>query len=185
VIRKKGCLIVFAATVAFLALAITSFFAYCHIARERWKDQAIAEIAAFTENKVQLASEISTLEKARGASAASNGNDLSGTGWLSNRMILMKNGEWLAYTSCNAHESPLVRDHFIAKGSDGKWYYTSNHFCKGMLCLLQDIETPPTNLSFFIRAYHLKAFDGKSGECLNETCFSPDYTVLHELNSGK
>jgi len=179
--KKKGCLIAIAAVAALFIAMLIAFPIYRHIARQTWKNRSIAEIHALTELPHMVDQEISKIKSAPQADAAEN--SILADGWLSCNIMLMKNGEWLAYRYSNSHESPMISDHFIAKGSNGKWYYTSNHFCKGMLCLLQDMDSnQPPSISFFIRAYHLNEFDGKSGKCLNETLFAPDQNVLQELN---
>ena len=94
-------------------------------------------------------------------------------------MILMRSGEWLVYKShCNKAPPHNVMDIFLAKGSDGKWYYTTCHFCLGMLALRMMQEElddeRPSDLAFFAKRYHLREFDGRSDECLKETKTFPD-----------
>ena len=90
-------------------------------------------------------------------------------GWLTDKLILMKSGEWLVYKShCSKEEPHIVRDIFLAKGSDGKWYYSTFHFCVGM-CVLRMEETQPPNLSAFVHEYNLREFDGHSDESLRLT----------------
>jgi hypothetical protein len=181
--KRKGCFITIAAIVVLLILVTAFFSIYPHFARIVWKNRSIAEINAFTGDRDKLEASVATLEKER-LRRDGGANTPLGAGWLSGDLILMKNGEWLAYRCANAHESPRISDHFIAKGSDGKWYYTSNHFCKGMLCLLQEMDfKAPPSLAFFIRVYNLREFDGKSNDCLSPTSFSPDWGALSELSN--
>jgi hypothetical protein len=81
-----------------------------------------------------------------------------------------------------------VRDICLAKGSDGRWYYTTCHFCVGMIALMmmqEEVAQPyfpnpqqPPDLTFFISRYHLREFDGVSDECLKETKTFPDRDPL-------
>ena len=91
-------------------------------------------------------------------------------GWLTDKMILMQSGGWLVYRSHCAKEEPrLVKDIFLAKGSDGKWYYSTFHFCVGVVELRGEQETQPPNLAMFVHEYNLRRLDGRSDECLRGT----------------
>lgn len=85
-------------------------------------------------------------------------------------MILMQSGEWLVYKShCNKRPPHYVSDIFLAKGSNGKWFYSTYHFCVGMLVLRMDQDIQPPSLDYFVTEYDLREFDGKSDECLKAT----------------
>ena len=89
-------------------------------------------------------------------------------GWLSDKIILTGSGEWLVYRShCSKARPHNVKDIFLAKGSDGKWYYSTFHFCVGMVVLRG--EPQPPDLKMFVHEYNLREFDGQSDECLKET----------------
>lgn len=91
-------------------------------------------------------------------------------GWLTDKIILTGSGEWLVYMShCSKAKPHNVKDIFLAKGSDGKWYYSTFHFCVGMVGLRGEQETRPPDLKMFVHEYNLHEFDGKSDECLKET----------------
>lgn len=170
--KKKIFLIVLAIIVAIVLLGVILKPFYCSFARERWKRDAIKQISELVADKKMLDAKIADIEKARGK----NSDSLSW--WFNDRIILLKSGEWLVYASCDSHESPVLKDHFIAKASDGKWYYTSVHFCKGMLSLMQDFDGQPKDLPLFIKVYRLTVFDGRSSDCLKETSFLPDLSPL-------
>jgi hypothetical protein len=90
-------------------------------------------------------------------------------------MILMESGEWLIYRSHCSKEPPHnVEDICIAHGSDGKWYYTTCHFCVDMVALTMMQDEQLKDLAGFVRRYHLRQFDGKSNECLKKTKQFPD-----------
>jgi hypothetical protein len=58
-----------------------------------------------------------------------------------------------------------VHDIFIAKGSDGKWYYTDFHFCVRMMVL----NDQPASLAEFKHRYFLAEFDGVSDAALERS----------------
>jgi hypothetical protein len=133
-------------------------------ARRHWKDEAIPLIAHWAEDQNWRAQEIGVLTNRR------SDKRVRAEGWLTDSMILMANGEWLVYKShCSKQAPHLVKDIFLAKGSDGKWYYSTFHFCVGMVALLGEQETQPHDLAMFVHEYNLRQFDGRSDECLKET----------------
>jgi hypothetical protein len=134
------------------------------IARKRWKENAIPIIAKWTDDKRWRTQEIELLK-----TQPTNARVII-EGWLTDKLMLMQTGEWLIFKSHCSKESPhLVKDIFLAKGSDQKWYYSTFHFCVGMVVLRGEQETQPTNLAWFVHEYNLREFDGRSDECLKET----------------
>jgi hypothetical protein len=91
--------------------------------------------------------------------------------WLSPHLILMENGEWIAYASMCSKEDGRIHDIFIGRGSDGKWYYSTYHFCRQMIVLMMHsgMEGQRETLKGFAQMYHLREFDGRSDECLGKT----------------
>jgi hypothetical protein len=83
----------------------------------------------------------------------------------------MTNGEYLVYAHIDAKEDGRIHDIFIARGSDGKWYYSTFHFCIGMVTLAAEVLGPGWNgsISEFATAYSAHEFDGHSDECLKKT----------------
>jgi hypothetical protein len=142
-----------------------------YAARQHWKEQAIPTIARLSENPEWIGEEIRFLKN---GSPVPN-ERLLAEPWLSDRLILMESGEWLVYKShCHKEPPRNVRDICIAKGSDGKWYYTTCHFCVRMIALMMMQDDQPKDLVYFIRRYHFRQFDGQSNECLEETKTFPD-----------
>lgn len=140
-------------------------------ARKAWKEKAIPEITRRSGDREWVTNEIALLLS---QDAGENGRVIA-QGWLTDCMILMGNGEWLIYKShCNKFPPHEVKDIFLAIGSDGKWYYSSCHFCVGMVALLMMQREQPPNLAFFAKRYYLYEFDGKSDECLKATKTFPD-----------
>lgn len=130
-------------------------------ARGAWKEKAIAEIVARLADPSWVNKELTEL-KQRGT-----GDSTDSDRWLSERLIVMRNGDWLAYANICQKEDGRIRDLFLGRGSDGRWYYSTYHFCKQMIVLRMEEE--PTNLVGFAQAYYLRAFDGHSDDCLQKT----------------
>ena len=128
-------------------------------ARVAWKDRAIAEIAARAEDEKWLAAELARIQERREARPYD---------WFSKSLIPMENGDWIIYAAECYKSDPRIWDIFIGRGSDGKWYYTTYHFCVGMMELGQT-----KSLSEFAEYYAAREFDGKSDACLEMTWPTP------------
>jgi hypothetical protein len=129
--------------------------------RRAWKEQAIAAISARVADTAWPGGELAGLKR-----RATDDPDDS-DGWLSERLILMRNGDWLAYANVCRKQDGHIYDLFIGRGSDGQWYYSTYHFCVRML-VLRD-EEQPKDIAGFANAYYLRNFDGHSDECLQKT----------------
>ena len=84
----------------------------------------------------------------------------------------MTNGEWIAYTNICRKQDFKIQDLFIGRASDGKWYYSTYHFCIDMVVLRMRedmLEPRPGSVKQFADEYYLKEFDGRSDECLRKT----------------
>ena len=145
--------------VAVIALAV--IFTPSAGARRAWKEKAIAEISSQLTDAMWPSNEVARLSH-RGTSDPSDSDR-----WLSEGLILMRNGDWLTYRSVCRKEKRRIADLFIARGSDGRWYYSTFHFCIGMLDLR--MEDQSEDLPAFVKAYYLRPFDGHSDECLQKT----------------
>jgi hypothetical protein len=166
-VRKKLLLAV--ATVAFLlggigflASSTTGLSIRLHSkARKDWKNNATVEIAHRASDTNWLASEMEMLRK----QVIRDRSDSSA--WFSDHLILLTNGEWIVFASKCGKEDRRIHDIFIGRGSDGCWYYSTFHFCIGMLDLR--MEEPSASLAEFRENYFLQEFDGRSDECLKKT----------------
>ena len=87
--------------------------------------------------------------------------------WFSDDIVVMENGEWIVCQSMCHKQDRKIHDIFIGRGSDGKWYYSTFHFCVGKTVL--SMQSQAASLAEFIREYSLVEFDGKSNECLKAT----------------
>jgi hypothetical protein len=129
-------------------------------ARRKWKDQAIGQIERRLADREVLA-----VQTQRVTSAAST-RPVSG-GWVGDDLLVMRNGDWIVCRNICRKEDPQVHDLFLGRGSDGRWYYSTFHFCIDKVVLR--FEPQPQNLGEFVQAYWLAPFDGRSDECLKVT----------------
>lgn len=137
--------------------------------RRAWRDQAIATINARVADPKWLESE---LEKLRPA-IASTRPSWDGK-WVGDEVLIFRNGEWMVCQNvCKKSRPVSIEDIFIGRGSDGKWYYSTFHFCSGKVVLSQ--EYPPDSLAHFVQGYWLVPFTPPSDECLKRTWSGGDY----------
>jgi hypothetical protein len=169
-VKKKWLIPVGAA----LAVLVAAVFAYSHSweyrrlhakARKDWKDYAIADVARLSSDHAWVTNEIASLK------AKATKEPADEEAWLSPQMILMKNGDWIAYASICSKQDSRIHDIFIGRGSDGRWYYSTFHFCRGMVVLIMEGETEgqPESLGKFAAAHSVREFDGRSDQCLQKT----------------
>jgi len=131
-------------------------------ARKQWKAAAISQIDQKVHDTRWLESELLELKKQSVADSER---------WVSENMILATNGDWIVCASKCSKEDWKIHDIFIGRASDGKWYYSTYHFCVGKMVL--KMETQPASLKDFVQSYSLREFDGQSDECLKRT-WPPD-----------
>ena len=136
-------------------------------ARKQWKDNAIAQIAKQTSDSADILKEIEAMKH------TPPGTEWWDT-WLSQDLIVMTNGEWMAYRNVCYKEEGQIPDLFLGLGSDGRWYYSTFHFCVNMQNLWVEAKDFPSlgvtrSLTEFSNRYYLKEFDGHSDECLKDT----------------
>jgi hypothetical protein len=130
-------------------------------ARRAWKERSIADITARVADPSWPTNEFARL-KPRST------NDVSDDAcWLSENIIVTRKGEWLAYANSCQKQDGRIPDIFLARGSDGRWYYSTYHFCVGMVVLR--MEEQPEDLATFAKTYFLQMFDGQSDDCLKKT----------------
>jgi hypothetical protein len=131
-------------------------------ARRQWASQAIDRIN-------QRASDTAWLENESARLKSTAATQPYGGSWVGDELLVMKNGQWLICQNICTKEqhTPVRRDIFIGRGSNGRWYYSTSHFCVGK-CVLQ-MERQPESLAQFVDGYWLVPFDGKPEQCLEET----------------
>jgi hypothetical protein len=133
-------------------------------ARREFKDQALLTIAARLADEPWIAQHIATI-------SALPPRERAVDRWFTEELLLMQNGDWVIAQHACRKRPPGIHDLFIGRASDGKWYYSTFHFCVGFASL--GGETQPPTLHDFTRLYHLIEFDGRSDDCLNATWPSP------------
>jgi hypothetical protein len=129
-------------------------------ARRQWKDKAIVQIAKQASDSAAIFKEIEAMKTTPQESEWDT--------WISEDLIVMTNGEWIAYRNVCEKEMERIPDLFLGLGSDGRWYYSTFHFCVRMINL-KDVVGQPKSLTEFSRTCYLKEFDGHSDECLKDT----------------
>ena len=129
-------------------------------ARRQWKDNAIVQIAKQTSDSAAIFKEIEAMKTTPLESEWDT--------WISEDLIVMTNGQWIAYRNVCQKEEERIPDLFLGFGSDGRWYYSTYHFCVRMINL-KDVVGQPKSLTEFSRTCYLKEFDGHSDECLKDT----------------
>jgi hypothetical protein len=129
-------------------------------ARRQWKDNAIVQIAKQTSDSAAISKEIEAMKTTPPESEWDT--------WISKDLIVTTNGEWIAYRNVCQKEEERIPDLFLGLGSDGRWYYSTFHFCVRMMNL-KDVVGQPNSLTDFSRRCHLREFDGHSDECLKDT----------------
>ena len=73
----------------------------------------------------------------------------------------------LVYASRHGFNNGVVDHLFLAHGSDGRWYYSTYHFCNRVAGVISD--DPPGSIAEFLSRYAAREFDGKSDVCLQHT----------------
>jgi hypothetical protein len=79
----------------------------------------------------------------------------------------MADGQWIVFRQQCVKEDRRVGDLFIGKASDGKWYYSTFHFCTGMI--VTRMFEQPKDLQTFLVNYSVREFSGKPQEELLPT----------------
>lgn len=161
---KKTLVIAIASILLLAAVGVVAFLwppSLHSSARRAWKERNIADIAARVAAPSWPTNEFAQLKP-------QSTNDLSDdTSWLSEHIIVTRRGEWLAYANSCQKQDGRIADIFLARGSDGHWYYSTYHFCVGMVVLR--MEEQPEDLAAFAKTYFLQTFDGQSDDCLQKT----------------
>jgi hypothetical protein len=128
-------------------------------ARAKWKEATLPQLAALSITNEAIRQELETLK-----AGPKPDLDLS---WVHDHVLLMTNGDYLIYAFRHGVNDG-VRDHlFLAHGSDGRWFYSTYHFCSDMIIARSD--DAPGSLTEFAKRYWVREFDGKSDACLQHT----------------
>jgi hypothetical protein len=154
--------------VAIVALAVAAIVAASPIMRWRrmayrrlWKDQAVERIAGLSQDTAWIQKQIHAMENKQGGL----GRQAPEYYWMREDIIVMADKSWIVYRAVASKQDKRIDDIFIGRASNGKWYFTTFHFCRGMITLRQAFGQAP-DLAAFIRAYSLEEFDGRSDKAL-------------------
>ncbi|SPE51234.1 hypothetical protein SBV1_130103 [Verrucomicrobia bacterium] len=127
-------------------------------ARKSWAIAAVRQLAAITLTNMEIRTELDQIKHPT--------PDLD-FGWAHEHVILMTNGEYLVYAWWHGANSGFVDHLFLARGTAGKWYFSTYHFCNQMAGILGD--EPAGSIAEFAKRYSVREFDGKSEDCLEHT----------------
>lgn len=127
-------------------------------ARVLWKDKALAQLATTSMTNEEVLTEIDQIKH-----PTPNLN----FGWANDHVLLMTNGAFLVYAFRHGFNNGFVDHLFLAHGSDGRWLYSTYHFCNHMAGVVAD--DPPGSIMEFATRYSVREFDGKSEVCLQHT----------------
>jgi hypothetical protein len=128
-------------------------------ARTSWKATTLPRLSSLSITNEEIRQELEALK----AGPTPNMD----FGWAHDHVLLMTNGEYLIYASRHGFNNGLVNHLFLARGSDGRWLYSTYHFCNVMAAVRRD--PPPGSIIEFTKKYSAREFDGKSDECLQKT----------------
>jgi hypothetical protein len=127
--------------------------------RSQWKGPALERLARLSITNEEVRQELEALK-------ASNTNDTQ-LGWAHDHVMLMTNGEYIIYEYLHGANIYFPPHLFLAHGSDGRWLYSSYHFCNSMM--MARFDDPPESIAKFAKRYSVREFDGKSDVCLKTT----------------
>ena len=129
-------------------------------ARERanWKDSAIERLAGLSLTNGLVLQELDEL--------GDKSNPSVHFGWTHNNVLQMTNGQYIVYEFMHGANNGFVDHLFLGHCSDGRWIYSTYHFCNSMVGAFVD---PPGSIDEFSKIYSAREFDGVSNDCLNHT----------------
>ena len=164
--KRKGYLITVGvvagmSSVVALVILVCGVSSYREGMRDHWKADAISNIRSLASDTNWMATEIA------GLTTNPSKDDGSGDGWISDHLILMTDGSWMVYDNICTKSDWRIDDIFVGRASDGKWYYSTFHFCIGAVVLR--FQGRPADLGTFVKDYCLSEFTGRATERLGTT----------------
>lgn len=127
--------------------------------RTRWKGITLERLAGLSITNEEICRELEELK----AGPKPNID----FGWAHDQVLLMTNGEYIIFGFWHSPYRGFVGDLFLGHGSDGRWLYSTYHFCNRMAAVRGD--DPPGSIAEFEKRYSVREFDGTSAECLQDT----------------
>ena len=128
-------------------------------ARAQWKGPALERLAGLSITNEDIRQELDQLKAEPTPSL--------NFGWAHEHVLLMTNRQYIIYASRHGANNGFVDHLFLGHGSDGRWLYSTYHFCSSMAGVAGD--DPPGSIAEFEKRYSVREFDGKSDECLKHT----------------
>src|SRR5262245_42711449 len=92
--------------------------------RAQWKNPALVRLATMTATNEIVRDELLQLK-----AGPKPGVDV---GWTHDHVLLMTNGEYIVFEYLHGDDFRSVDHLFLGHGSDGKWLYSTFHFCNRM-----------------------------------------------------
>jgi hypothetical protein len=127
--------------------------------RAQWKGPTLERLAGLSITNEEIRRELDELK------AGPKPNiDLC---WTDDQVLLMTNGEYIIFAFRHGANNGFVDHLFLGHGSDGRWLYSTYHFCNRMAAVR--VDDPPGSIAEFAKRYSAREFDGKSDECLQHT----------------
>jgi hypothetical protein len=127
--------------------------------RTHWKSEALERLTSLSITNDTVRREIDELRMPK-----TKDTDF---GWAHEHVLLMTNGESIIYEYRHGANTYFPPHLFLGHGSDGRWLYSSYHFCISMNMVRWD--DPPGSIAEFAKKYSAREFDGKSDVCLKMT----------------
>jgi hypothetical protein len=127
--------------------------------RTLWKTGALIRLTALSITNEVINEELKSLKASQGGT-----NQME---WTGEHVLVMTNGDYIIYEYRHGRNDHFPPHLFLGHCSDGRWLYSSYHFCNGMAMVCP--EDPPGSITEFAKRYSAREFDGKSDECLKET----------------
>ena len=144
---------------------VVAIFGYAALRRKEFRDRAdwmtatLPKIAQLSTSNQFVGEQIQLLK-----TSTRKGNNPD---WTGQYILLMTNGEYLVYCFRHGNNNGTLPHLFLARSSDGRWFYSTYHFCNEMVGAMGD--APPASIDDFAKRYFALEFNGKSEECLKTT----------------
>src|SRR5258708_7295318 len=141
--RKKR--VMYSVVVALLLLA-TGLTLRWYLSSERrrrtWAHDAVSGIDRLARDRSWVAEQTNGVKRQMSEMPRQQG------AWVGHQVAIMGDGEWIAFKNECVHRHALLGDIFIGKASNGRWYYSSFHFCCEMI--VPQMDEQPADLPTFI-----------------------------------
>lgn len=157
--RTTGCL---GAPVILGALGLLVLVSCHHVlSRERtaWMRETLPRLADLSITKDSIAMELRELR--------ANVEQEEPPKWIGRNIVLMTNDQFLVYAYRHGANDRWPHHLLLARGSDGRWFYSSYHFCNELNMIRGDPQSG--SIDEFVSRYPIAQFDGRSDECLKPT----------------